>query len=104
HAYQVAISNEAKTANVIIGSSWTRGLAVHPVAAGVAFVAFLLSLSIHPAVTLVASLFSFLGAALALIAFAIDIALFVFLKHEANKLPDVAAHTTIGVGTYLAFP
>ncbi|KAG6890231.1 hypothetical protein C0995_010244 [Termitomyces sp. Mi166 len=103
HAYQVGISNAAKTANVIIGSSWTRGLAVHPVAAGVAFIAFLLSLSLHRAVTLVASLFAFLASALALIAFAIDIALFVFVRHQVNNLPDIDARTTIGVGFWLTF-
>ena len=31
HGYKISISNEQKTANVIIGSSWTQGLAVHPV-------------------------------------------------------------------------
>ncbi|KNZ77322.1 hypothetical protein J132_05750 [Termitomyces sp. J132] len=102
-AYQVAISNAAKTASVIIGSSWTRGLAVHPVAAGVAFVAFLLSLSTHHVVTLVASLFAFLASALALIAFAIDIALFVFLRHQVDILPNIDAKTTIGVGFWLTF-
>ncbi|KAG6832575.1 hypothetical protein H0H87_001231 [Tephrocybe sp. NHM501043] len=103
HAYNLAISNEAKTASVTIGSSWTRGLAVHPVATGVAFVAFLLSLSLHHAVTFVATLFAFLASVLSLIAFALDIALFVYLKHQVNKLPNVQAKTTIGNGFWLTF-
>ncbi|KAG6907754.1 hypothetical protein DXG01_007508 [Tephrocybe rancida] len=102
-AYQVGISNAEKTANVLIGSSWTRGLAVHPVATGVAFIAFLLSFSLHHAVTLAASLLAFLASVLALIAFAIDIALFAYLKHQVNKLPKVNAKTTIGVGFWLTF-
>ncbi|KAG6884872.1 hypothetical protein C0993_007610, partial [Termitomyces sp. T159_Od127] len=117
HSYTVGISNAAKTVNVVIGSSWTRGLAVHPVgtkydffslvgllkyttATGVTFIAFLLSLSMHRAVALVASLLAFLAAALSLIAFAIDIALFVFFRHQVNNLPNIDAKTTIGVGEH----
>ncbi|KAJ7819526.1 hypothetical protein B0H13DRAFT_1509636, partial [Mycena leptocephala] len=52
HAYSFSISNQAKTASVVIGSSWTRGLAVHPVATAVTFVAFAMSFSQHHMVTL----------------------------------------------------
>lgn len=52
----------------------------------------------HRAVALVASLFSLLAAVLALIAFAIDIALFVFLRHEVNNLPNIDATTTLSAG------
>ncbi|KAG6829237.1 hypothetical protein H0H92_005239 [Tricholoma furcatifolium] len=103
HAYALAISNLDKTADVTIGSSWTRGLAVTPVAAAVAFVAFLLSLSLHSVVTLIASLLSFVAAAISLIAFAIDIALFVYLRHQVDKLPNIQSKTTIGVGFWLTF-
>jgi len=103
HGYEVAISNEQKTANVIISSSWTRGLAVHPVATAVTFIALLLSMSQHVTVTLIASLMSFLAAALTLIAFAIDIALFVFLRHQVDKLPDVQSKTTPSPGFWLTF-
>ncbi|KAG6835997.1 hypothetical protein H0H93_012413 [Arthromyces matolae] len=103
HAYSVGIANEDKSITVKIGASWTRGLAVTPVAAAVAFVAFLLSLSLHHAVTLVASLVSFLAATLSLIAFAIDIALFVYLRHKANEISNVNANTHLGVAFWLTF-
>ncbi|GLB44587.1 putative SUR7/PalI family protein [Lyophyllum shimeji] len=101
HGYKISISNQEKTANVIIGSSWTQGLAVHPVAAGVTFIAFLMSFSQHVTVTLAASLTSFLAAFITLIAFAIDIALFAYLKHQVNKLPDVNGNTTAGAGFWM---
>src|ERR1700733_13923712 len=71
-------------------------------AAVVTFVALLLSLSQHAAVTLFASLTSFLAAFLTLIAFACDIALFAYLKQQAGKLPGVVAHTTPGAGKPLS--
>lgn len=71
---------------------------MYATATGVTFIAFLLSLSMHRAVALVASLFAFLAAALSLIAFAIDIAVFVFLRHEVTNLPNVDSKTTIGAG------
>lgn len=102
-AYSVSISNQAKTANVIIGSSWTRGLAVHPVATVVTFVAFCMSFSTHHLVTLLASLTSFLAALLTLIAFAIDIALYAFVHHEIKKLPDVSGRTNTSVAFWMTF-
>ncbi|KAF8064211.1 actin cortical patch SUR7/pH-response regulator pali [Lyophyllum atratum] len=102
HGYEIAISNVEKTADIIIGSSWTRGLAVHPVATGVTFIAFLMSFSQHVTVTLVASLTSFLAALITLIAFAIDIALFAYLKHQVNKIPNVQGKTTAGFWMTLA--
>ncbi|KAJ7482221.1 hypothetical protein B0H11DRAFT_2232445 [Mycena galericulata] len=103
HAYEVSISNAAKTADVIIGSSWTRGLAVHPVAAAVTFIALLMSFSTHHLVTLLASLTSFLAAFLTLIAFAIDIALYGFVHHEVGKLPDVSGRTRTSAAFWMTF-
>ncbi|KAI0632725.1 hypothetical protein C8Q77DRAFT_1158198 [Trametes polyzona] len=88
---------------VRIGSSWTRGLAVHPVAAGVTLVALLLSLSTHVTFTLLASLTAFLAATLTLVAFAIDIALYAFVKHEMGKLDGVSSSTHTGPGFWLTF-
>ncbi|KAJ6526617.1 hypothetical protein DFH09DRAFT_1187600 [Mycena vulgaris] len=102
-AYTISVSNQANTANVIIGSSWTRGLAVHPVATVVTFVAFCMSFSTHHMVTLLASLTSFLAALLTLIAFAIDIALYAFVHHEIGKLPDVDGRTTTSAAFWMTF-
>ncbi|KAF7307715.1 hypothetical protein MKEN_01131600 [Mycena kentingensis (nom. inval.)] len=102
-AYSISISNQAKTANVIIGSSWTRGLAVHPVATAVIFIAFCMGFSTHHLFTLLASLTSFLAATLTLIAFAIDIALFANVRHEIKKLPDVSGNTNTSVAFWMTF-
>jgi len=101
HAYSLMFSSGSSS--VTIGSSWTRGLAVHPVATGVIFIALLLSLSSHITVTLLASIVSFLAALLTLIAFAIDIALFAFVKHEMKKLTGVRSNTNTAPGFWLTF-
>ncbi|KAF9463360.1 hypothetical protein BDZ94DRAFT_1259169 [Collybia nuda] len=103
HGYKVSISNQEKTANVIIGSSWTRGLAIHPVATGAIFIALLLSFSQHTTMTLISSLTAFFAAFLTLIAFAVDIALYAYLKHQVNKLPDVQGKTTTSAGFWMTF-
>jgi hypothetical protein len=103
NAYQVTLGSPNANSNVIIGSSWTRGLAVHPVAAGVTFLALLASLSTHLTVQLVASVLSFLASLLTLIAFAIDIALYAYVKHQAKKLQGARSDTDTGVGFWLTF-
>lgn len=103
HGYSVSITNTDRDSSINIGSSWTRGLAVHPVATAVTFIAFLLSFSTHISVTLISSLVSFLAAFLTLIAFAIDIALFAFVHHEAGKVNDVGADTNTAPGFWLTF-
>ncbi|THH21770.1 hypothetical protein EUX98_g8291 [Antrodiella citrinella] len=95
HAYSTTIYNDQNHDHfVTIGSSWTSGLAVHPVAAGVTFIAFLLSLSTHVTFTLISSLTAFLAATLTLVAFAIDIALFAWTKHQVHNLGGVTNTNT----------
>ncbi|KAI0798165.1 pali-domain-containing protein [Abortiporus biennis] len=104
NAYAVTVFNgQDRNTFVTIGPSWTRGLAVHPVAAGVTLIAFLLSLSTHLTFTLLASLASFLASLIALVAFAIDIALFAFVKHEMNKLSNTQAHTVPSAAFWMTF-
>jgi hypothetical protein len=88
YAYSFVLRDVKSSDSITIKSSWTRGLAVHPVAAAVSLIALLLSFSTHVTVTLFASLASFTAALITLIAFAIDIALFAFVKHEVGKLGD----------------
>lgn len=47
---------------------------------------------------------SFLAALLTLIAFAIDIALYAFIKHQMNKIGNVKANTNTAPGTSLPRP
>jgi len=103
HGYHITIANAANTSQIQVGSSWTQGLAVHPVATVVIFIALLMSFSTHHMVTLLASLTSFLAATLTLIAFAIDIALYVFVHHEIGRITDISGHTTTGPAFWMDF-
>jgi len=104
HAYSTTIYNDQNHDNFItIGSSWTRGLAVHPVAAGVTLIAFLLSLSTHVTFTLLSSLTAFLAATITLIAFAIDIALYAWTKHQLHKLDGVNTNTSTAPAFWMTF-
>jgi len=91
-AYDLEITNAAKTKTANIAPSWTRGLAAHPLAAAVTLVAFAFSFSTHVILTLIASLLAFLAALVTLVAFAIDIALYARVRHEMNGL-GVTANT-----------
>ncbi|KAH9856121.1 hypothetical protein C2E23DRAFT_810183 [Lenzites betulinus] len=103
NAYTTIVYDAQRQDFVTIGASWTRGLAVHPVATAITFIALLLSFSSHVTVTLMASLVSFLAALLTLIAFAIDIALYVFVKHQMGKLDGVSSNTNTAPGFWLTF-
>ncbi len=116
HGYTVEI--ESLSNIVTIGPGATRGLAVHPVgtspftldahppaltllrtvAAVVTFIALLSSLSSHVMLVMLAMLLSFLAAFLTLIAFAIDISLFVILRNRVHSLGNVEGHTFAGPG------
>jgi hypothetical protein len=103
HGYSVTLRSPTDAdSSVTIGSSWTRGLAIHPVATAAIFVAFLLSFSTHITVTLISSLISFLAALLTLIAFAVDIALFVYVKKKMHDL-GVGERTRTGAGFWITF-
>jgi len=101
HGYSLSLENSSNN-SVYISSTWTNGLAVHPVACGVAFIAFLLSFSQHITVTLLASLVSFLAATITLIAFAIDIALYAYFKNQMGDL-GYGSKTITGPGFWLTF-
>jgi len=103
HGYSIEVFSAAdKKHSVTIASSWTRGLAVHPVAAATTLIALALSFSTHITITLVASLMSFLAALITLIAFAIDIALYAWTKHEFGTL-GIGAKTVTAPGFWLTF-
>ena len=73
-------------------------------ATGLILLAFLLSTSTHLTVTLLSSLTSFLAALASLIAFAIDIALYLELKHEVDKLVGVSWPAVTGPGEIYIIP
>ncbi|KAI0043162.1 pali-domain-containing protein [Auriscalpium vulgare] len=98
HGYSTQL--DGPTNNIKMGGGWTRGLAVHPVAAVVTFIALVMSFSQHVTWTLLASLTAFLAALLTLIAFAIDIALFVFVHDKNNNLSGVHVRSNAGPGLW----
>jgi hypothetical protein len=69
----------------------------------VIFIALLMSFSTHHMVTLLASLTAFLAATLTLIAFAIDIALYVFVHHEIGRITNISGHTTTSAAFWMDF-
>jgi len=105
HGYSTTLTDfgSSSQTTVTIGPSWTRGLAVHPVAAAVTLIALLLSLSAHVTMILLASLTAFLAALLTLIAFAIDIALYAFVKHEMGHFGDVSKTTDTAPAFWMTF-
>ncbi|KAJ7181479.1 hypothetical protein C8R43DRAFT_969267 [Mycena crocata] len=95
HGYAIPIrSLEGQT--VVIGASWTRGLAIHPVATGVVAIAFGFAASKYEHGPIAASLTSFFAALMLLIAFAIDIALYVNVHHQIGELDNVKGNVDAG--------
>jgi hypothetical protein len=101
YGYSVAIHSTNTV--VTIQPSWTKGLAIVPVAAVVSFIALLFSFSTHVQVALLSSLASFLAAALTLIAFLVEIALYAWVHHEVSKLKGVSQKTNTAPGFWLTF-
>jgi hypothetical protein len=100
HGYAVNLTT-TDSKSVTIGPGATRGLAVHPVAAGVTFIALLFSLSSHVTLALFASLLSFIAALLTLIAFAIDIALYIIVHDRVQRLQDGQTRSVAAPGVWI---
>ncbi|KZT05027.1 uncharacterized protein LAESUDRAFT_760494 [Laetiporus sulphureus 93-53] len=106
YAYNTTVYSKTESGNstsINIGPSWTRGLAIHPVAAGVTLIAFLLSLSAHVTMILLTSLATFVGGVITLVAFAVDIALLAYVKHEMGQLADVSVAVNPAPGFWMTF-
>ncbi|KAJ7636235.1 pali-domain-containing protein [Roridomyces roridus] len=99
HAYEFALVGP--DGFEIVGASWTRGLAIHPVATGAIAIAFGFAFSKHQSGTLISSLVSFVSAAILIIAFAIDIALFAEVHHVVGKLDGVSAKVHAGTAFWM---
>ncbi|PWY98212.1 pali-domain-containing protein [Testicularia cyperi] len=87
--------------DVTIGSSWTRGLAVHVVAFIAALAGLVLTAIPKQICRLAATIVTALATLLALIAFAIDIALYVYVMRQMKKIAP-SASSMPGVGFYMA--
>jgi len=102
HGYAFGVETQEGQV-VIIGASWTRGLAIHPVATAAIAVAFGFAASKLERGPLIASLTSFFAALMLLIAFAIDIALYAFVHHQIGKLKNVDANVNAGSAFWMTF-
>ncbi|KAH6904443.1 hypothetical protein BKA70DRAFT_1508001 [Coprinopsis sp. MPI-PUGE-AT-0042] len=101
-AYDVAVTTSDGGKSVNIGRSWTRGLAIQPVATGVTLIALCLSLSTNLFVMLLAMIASFFAAFIHLLSFVIQIALFAYVKNKMGNL-DIGASTKPAPGFWLVF-
>ncbi|KAI0250547.1 hypothetical protein BJV78DRAFT_553324 [Lactifluus subvellereus] len=99
YGYKVQLLSASNS--VTIGPGATRGLAVHPVATGVTFIALLFSFSSHFTTTLIASLLSFIAALLTLIAFVIDIALYTIVHNSVSNLDGVQVRSVAAPGFWI---
>ncbi|KAJ7034284.1 pali-domain-containing protein [Mycena alexandri] len=94
HGYGLLIKDFDQKTTVFIGSSWTRGLAIHPVATGVTAIAFGFACSKYEQGPFITALSSAVAAFLMTLAFIVDIALYAFVKQQVNKLPHPGTTTT----------
>jgi len=103
YAYSVLITDVANKSNTSIGSSWTRGLAIHPVSAVVTLAALLVSLVPNALTTLlIAAVLSFISMMLCFVAFLVDIALYAYLKFRiGDHANGLITHT--GPGLWVNF-
>ncbi|EKM76195.1 hypothetical protein AGABI1DRAFT_115948 [Agaricus bisporus var. burnettii JB137-S8] len=99
HAYGVTVANQ-QTDQVTIAPSWTRGLAIHPVAAVVSLLAVLLALSQHLTIALWATLIAWLAGLLTFIAFLCDVVLFAHTRTQFKKL-NLGTRTIPGPGFWI---
>src|SRR5882757_4313918 len=121
HRYSTQLISTSNSVTIESGS--TRGLTVHPfgtsslfsvsvetihsgptdalrtAATGATLIALLLSLSSHITLVLFSSFLAFIAALLTLIAFAIDIALYIIVRDKVLRLPDVQVRTVAAPGT-----
>jgi hypothetical protein len=85
------IPNEARVSNAIL-NGLSKGLILHPIAAGITFIALLFALSTHIIVDVLAAFVTFLAFLTTLIVFIFDIVLFVTARHRINdSLPGSPA-------------
>ncbi|KAK0533734.1 hypothetical protein OC835_002920 [Tilletia horrida] len=96
HGYQVSLNatngdSQAAYENANIQPSWTRGLAIHVVAMVAAAIGVILSFVPHTLVMLIGFFVYLIAALLTLIAFIIDIVLFVYARNRIHRVSPNAS-------------
>ncbi|KAJ7190147.1 hypothetical protein GGX14DRAFT_606504 [Mycena pura] len=102
HGYSQALFSADYAQHAVLTSSWTRGLAIHPVATF--FTAIALGCAVMPWEhgTLAATFAAFIAAFLGFIAFIVDIALFAHTKSLVDTFTR-PPHTSTAPAFWLAF-
>ncbi|KAJ7455783.1 pali-domain-containing protein [Mycena latifolia] len=104
HGYSFRIFSSDEKQSVLIGSSYTRGLAIHPVAAVFTGAALGVSFLQSDNAPVIAMLISFVAAFLTALAFIVDIALLAFVKQQIGNLANTnPGSTTASSAFWLTF-
>ncbi|KAI0340466.1 hypothetical protein BDW22DRAFT_1360451 [Trametopsis cervina] len=103
HAYTTTVFNADKSSLQLLPPQFTSGLAIHPAAAGLTFVALFLSLFTNFTVALLAALTTLVCALLTLGTIATDLALYSAVKYRMGRLTGVRQHTDVGTGFWMVF-
>ncbi|KAJ7739175.1 pali-domain-containing protein [Mycena metata] len=93
HGYGILLRDFNQETTAFIGPSWTRGLAIHPVATAVTGIAFGFACSKHEHGPFITAVSSAVAAFLMTLAFIVDIALYAFVKEQLDKLPHPGTTT-----------
>jgi len=80
----------------------TKALILHPIACGIAFIAFIIALLSHHIGFILASLISFLAFIVSLAALVVDFVLFTIIKHEINHNTSATASYATAIWLTLA--
>lgn len=98
----MAVIDHTSFSEIAAGTSdsLTRVMVLHPIACGLAFIAFLLSLGSGIIGSLAGALVAFIAWVLTLISLAVDFSLFGIVRHHVNK-DKSGSHATFGTGIWL---
>ncbi|KAH8922508.1 pali-domain-containing protein [Atractiella rhizophila] len=81
------INDNGRLASALI-RGLTKAQILHPIAAGITFVAFIFALSTNPVVDILASAIAFLGFIVCAIVFGIDCGLYITARNRINDVDD----------------
>ncbi|GFZ44487.1 hypothetical protein JCM24511_02209 [Saitozyma sp. JCM 24511] len=103
--YDIATASNAMTNYTYVNNSLTnltKALVLHPVAAGIAFLSFLIALCSDHVGFLFASLIAFVAFLVSLVAMIIDFVMFGIIRHEINSNTSASASFSTAIWLTLA--
>ena len=96
----VTVYNADKSRFQFLAAPFTRGLAVHPTAAGLTLCALLLSLFTNTIIALLVVLLTLLASLFAIACIIVDLVLYTGVKRRMENLDGSIQYTTLGTGEY----